>query len=243
MKQSFAIGDIHGGLKALDQLLGLLPLQPNDRLVFLGDYVDGWSESAGVINRLLELEDQYDCIFLLGNHDAWCLQWLKTGQTDTLWLSSGGEATIASYANVDAATREQHLLFMEQLRPWFVDEDNNLFIHAGFCSLHGPAHDRYETNWYWDRTLWEMAIALNPLLTKDSPFYPKRLQHFNQLFIGHTPTTNYGVTTPIHAANLWNVDTGAAFRGKLAAINTRSFEFWQSEPVYSLYPNETGRTK
>ncbi len=243
MKQVYAIGDIHGGLRALNELLALLPLQPQDGLVFLGDYVDGWSESAGVIDRLLELETQFDCIFLLGNHDAWSLQWLKTGQTDELWLSSGGQATIESYANVDTAQRSLHIDFMERLRPWFVDEDKNIFIHAGFCSMHGPQHDRYETNWYWDRTLWEMAIALNPQLDKESPFYPKRLKHFNQLFIGHTPTTNYDIDTPIKAANLWNVDTGAAFRGKLTGLCVQTGQYWQSSPVHHLYPGETGRTK
>jgi serine/threonine protein phosphatase 1 len=109
--------------------------------------------------------------------------------------------------------------------------------------MHGPQHDRYQTNWYWDRTLWEMAIALDPKMDKGSPFYPKRLQHFNQLFIGHTPTTNYGIATPIRAANLWNVDTGAAFKGKLTGIEVQTGQYWQSEPVYSFYPNETGRTK
>ncbi|NIS00876.1 MAG: serine/threonine protein phosphatase, partial [Gemmatimonadetes bacterium] len=36
----YAIGDIHGELGRLDALLGELPLETGDRLVFLGDYVD-----------------------------------------------------------------------------------------------------------------------------------------------------------------------------------------------------------
>jgi serine/threonine protein phosphatase 1 len=243
MKRSFAIGDIHGGLRALDQLLALLPLQPNDRLVFLGDYVDGWSEPAEVIDRLLELEQQYDCIFLLGNHDAWCLTWLKTGEKNALWLASGGQETVDGYAGVDEAKRLVHIQFLERLRNYFVDEDNRLFIHAGFSSMHGPQHDHYATNWYWDRTLWEMALALNPQLSSDSPFYPRRLRLFANIFIGHTPTINYGIETPMLAGNVWNVDTGAAFRGKLTAIDTHSGQFWQSAPVHTLYPGETGRTR
>ena len=47
--RTFAIGDIHGGLRALLQLLGKLNLHPEDRLIFLGDYIDGWSEAAQVI--------------------------------------------------------------------------------------------------------------------------------------------------------------------------------------------------
>ena len=33
----YAIGDIHGRLDLLDELLGKLSLEPDDRLVFLGD--------------------------------------------------------------------------------------------------------------------------------------------------------------------------------------------------------------
>ncbi|MBP1223281.1 putative phosphodiesterase [Flavobacterium sp. 1355] len=46
MKRTLVFGDIHGGLKALIQLLEKIVLNQNDRLIFLGDYVDGWSESA-----------------------------------------------------------------------------------------------------------------------------------------------------------------------------------------------------
>lgn len=43
---TFVIGDIHGGLKALQQLMERMQPKEEDTLVFLGDYVDGWSESA-----------------------------------------------------------------------------------------------------------------------------------------------------------------------------------------------------
>ena len=49
MKRTLAIGDIHGGLKALKQVLERANVNENDKLIFLGDYVDGWSESSQVI--------------------------------------------------------------------------------------------------------------------------------------------------------------------------------------------------
>ena len=56
--RTFAIGDIHGGLKALIQLLNKLEIKQEDKLIFLGDYVDGWSESAQVIQFLIELSEK-----------------------------------------------------------------------------------------------------------------------------------------------------------------------------------------
>ena len=64
--RTLVIGDIHGGLKALVQLLGRTKLTKNDTLLFLGDYVDGWSQSAQVVQFLLELSKNQDCIFIKG---------------------------------------------------------------------------------------------------------------------------------------------------------------------------------
>ena len=63
-----------------------------------------------------------------------------------------------------------------------------------------------------------MAVGMNTELKKDDVDYPKRLKHYNEIFVGHTPTTNYGCWEPMNRANIWNVDTGAAFMGKLSAI-------------------------
>jgi serine/threonine protein phosphatase 1 len=42
-------------------------------------------------------------------------------------------------------------------------------------------------------------------------------------------------------ANIWNVDTGAAFKGPLTILDVDTKEFWQSESLPTLYPNEKGR--
>ena len=53
--RTFAIGDIHGDLAALQTLFARLPqLVPGDTLVFLGDYVDRGPDSAGVVAWLRE---------------------------------------------------------------------------------------------------------------------------------------------------------------------------------------------
>ena len=52
--RTLAIGDIHGGLRALQQVLQRAVVTTDDLLVFLGDYVDGWSESPEVLDFLLQ---------------------------------------------------------------------------------------------------------------------------------------------------------------------------------------------
>ena len=41
--------------------------------------------------------------------------------------------------------------------------------------------------------------------------------------------------------NIWNVDTGATFTGKLSAIDLDTKQVFQSDEVYKMYPNESGR--
>ena len=54
--RKLVIGDIHGGLKALHQIFDRAKVTTTDNLIFLGDYVDGWSQSPQVIDFILELK-------------------------------------------------------------------------------------------------------------------------------------------------------------------------------------------
>ncbi|MFN7675810.1 metallophosphoesterase, partial [Flavobacterium sp.] len=50
MHRKLVIGDIHGGLRALHQIMDRAKVTTDDTLIFLGDYVDGWSESPKVLD-------------------------------------------------------------------------------------------------------------------------------------------------------------------------------------------------
>lgn len=243
MSRTFVVGDMHGAFKALQQLMERINVQASDRFIFLGDYVDGWSQSSEIIQWAIAFGEQQECIFLKGNHDEDCRHWLQTGAVSQSWLAHGGGATIDSYAAVPGNEKEQHLHFFETLRYYYVDDHNRLFIHAGFSNRRGPQHERYPDNVTWDRSLLETALALDKSMAKTSPFYPKRLLLFNEIYIGHTPTTGYGTNLPLQAANLWNMDTGAAFAGKLSAIEINSKQIYQSDTVMNFYPDEKGRNE
>ena len=107
--RTFVIGDIHGALKALIQVLERANVSQEDTLIFLGDYVDGWSQSPEVINFLIQLKETHNCIFMRGNHDDLCYQWLKHHDSNTTWLIHGGQATVDAYANVSLNMRNLFL--------------------------------------------------------------------------------------------------------------------------------------
>lgn len=243
MPKTYIIGDIHGALKALQQVIGRVGVRQKDRLIFLGDYVDGWSQSRQVIDYLIELDRQHDCLFLKGNHDAWCEEWLKGEIRDLSWLVHGGEATLKSYAGITPEQRCRHIAFLNRMQLYYEDRNRHLFIHAGFTSMRGPSNERNSTSYFWDRTLWETALAVDDRINIGSDRYPQRLLLYDEIYIGHTPTTNYGMEVPMKACNVWNVDTGAAFRGRLSVMDIDTKQYWQSEPVWLLYAGEKGRNK
>ncbi len=241
--RTLVIGDIHGAYLALEEVFQKAQVTEQDTLIFLGDYVDGWSQSYEVIEKLIQLNETNTCVFIKGNHDAWLEEWLKSNTSNPTWLFHGGESTVTSYSNRSEEKKKQHLELFNRMIDYYVDAKNNLFIHAGYSSMHGPEKETYTSNYRWDRTLWEMALTMDKRIQKHSKLYPKRLKLYNEIYIGHTPTTNYDVEEPMNAVNVWNIDTGAAFTGRISIMDINTKQFWQSEVVQKLYPNEKGRNK
>lgn len=243
MSKTFVIGDIHGGYLALNQVLERAKVSSLDTLIFLGDYVDGWSQAVEVIDLLLELKAKQPCIFMKGNHEEFLINWLKTKQIKASWELHGGKATIKSYSNCSLDKQKLHLNFLENLEDCYIDDENRLFLHAGFTHSRGVESEYHRPYLWWDRTLWETVMALDPNLSEENILYPKRLKLYKEIFIGHTPTIHFQNDKPMHKANVWNVDTGAAFTGKVTILNVNTKEFWQSDALPSLYPTEIGRNK
>lgn len=69
------ISDIHGNRIALDEVLKDLEAHPADRIVCLGDAIQGGPQPAEVVERLREL----GCPVVMGNADAWLLSGVETG--------------------------------------------------------------------------------------------------------------------------------------------------------------------
>ncbi|SFE63828.1 serine/threonine protein phosphatase 1 [Chitinophaga sp. CF118] len=240
-KRTFVIGDIHGALRALKQLLLKIDLREDDKIIFLGDYVDGWSESAQVIEYLIESDTIYNCIFIKGNHDISCESWLNETILDPNWKLKSGKLTIQSYESFSSERKAAHLDFFSRMKYYHVDEYNRLFVHGGFTASNGPQSEQSKNNLTTDRTLWEIAIMMDSRIKKHSVLYPKKLLLFNEICIGHTPTLTYNSDLPMCACNVWNIDTGAGFTGRLSALNIDTKEILQSDKVLFLYPHENGR--
>jgi serine/threonine protein phosphatase 1 len=110
----YAIGDVHGQLDLLDQLLDVIArdvakdgakdgLEDTPVLLMVGDYVDRGPDSRGVIDRLIALQaasgqaGALETRFLLGNHEQTLLAFLDKPDGGGAWLEFGGGQTLSSY--------------------------------------------------------------------------------------------------------------------------------------------------
>ncbi len=104
----YAIGDIHGCCRELDQLHHLILADVTERtmgqdrpvvLIYLGDYIDRGPDSRGVIARLLQPPPVPGAqrIFLKGNHEEALLDFLIDPEAAAGWLDFGGLETLSSY--------------------------------------------------------------------------------------------------------------------------------------------------
>jgi serine/threonine protein phosphatase 1 len=262
--KTFVCGDIHGNYKGLKQTLERSELNyEKDTLIFLGDIVDGHSETFECVEELLKIKN---LIAIRGNHDYWWLYWLLKGRHPAEW-TQGSKATAESYIKnmIDsenfffydystghARTRlttvdipQSHVIFFKHQIPYYVDNQNRLFVHGGFnrhYAINDEDHNP-EDVLMWDRDLWSQALswkAASKGVLDEKPKF-KMFNDFKEVFIGHTPTQFWDFTTPMNAANVWNLDTGGGFYGHVSIMNVETKEYWQSDDAKSLYPNYRGR--
>jgi len=122
---TYAVGDIHGNLPALRDLLGQLQaeLAADDTIVFLGDYIDRGPDSRGCVDALLAFEAEAACqvVFLLGNHEEWLLKTHHDFTSHSWLLAMDAFETIRSYsADAEvvlrvAAERAEESIYEEQV--------------------------------------------------------------------------------------------------------------------------------
>ena len=242
---TYVLGDLHGQYHSLIQCLTNCNFDySKDTLIQLGDVVDGGEEAFECVEELLKIKN---LIAIKGNHDDWFLDFIKTGLHPAAW-TYGGISTIKSYAtkagikpiirksrqgyktsfnSVDIPLSHRH--FFENQRLYYIDSNNNCFVHAGFNPFQ-PFHEQPDSIFYWDRILWQSAMNWQTKAKHDPEIKPfEMVTKFNNIFIGHTNTMKWGIDKPLKAANIYNIDTGGAKGGKLTIMDVDSKQFWQSE--------------
>lgn len=230
-RRTLVLSDVHGAFKALEQVFERAGFDKElDRLIFLGDVVDGWPDVVECIEFLGSLKN---LVLLKGNHDEWALNWLDPDKDCPYWeynswVTQGGRVTIQS---IERHCAEKTVLeFLSAGIPYFY-EDDALFVHGGI------PEDRLIDECTELELIWDRSMAIESVMS-----YKRPVELYNEVFCGHTPTqTLDGSLKPIISNGVICMDTGASYDGPLSIMDINTKEVWQSDVVKELYPGLKAR--
>ncbi|MBK6493219.1 MAG: serine/threonine protein phosphatase [Sphingomonadales bacterium] len=223
----YAIGDIHGRLDLIDQLILQIEQDNASRnrvrtqIIFLGDLCDRGPNSRGVIERVMQLASaSSDVRLIAGNHEELLIRaWEGDRRSVGLINRVGGRETMLSYgvdevkydeADTDELLEmlvthipESHIAFLKGADDWIVAGDY-LFVHAGIRP--GDAIEEQRTSdLRWIRR----------------EFTDFEGSHGMMVVHGHTITEDVE-----ERVNRIGIDTGAYASGKLTALGLEGEERW-----------------
>lgn len=225
--RAYAVGDIHGRLDLLDEMLSAIEADIRDRsaakivIVFLGDLIDRGPHSAQVVERLrLYSPVHARTVFLMGNHEEVMLRVLDgDGPLLRDWLKFGGAECVRSYGIdpaelaqlstnkalelLKSAIPEAHVDFIRS----FADTlsfGSYLFVHAGIRPG-VTLSEQAQTDLRWIR----------------QPFLDDPRDHGFVVVHGHTITPQVE-----QCGNRIALDTGAYKSGVLTALGIEGPRRW-----------------
>lgn len=250
-KRNLVVGDLHGAYDGFMEVLELAKFNPEkDRLITLGDLCDRGPKTYEIVEYLAKLPNH---VSILGNHDDWFIQWLNTGIHPDNW-QQGGYDTLLSYGtnalgeewnkfyskfeNFTVTTNlnpghipSHHLNYWNRMSLYFIDEDNNLYVHGGF-NRHLPISGQPKQVLLWDRDLFMSSLSYKDIDTNKYKYKFKIKDNFNNIFIGHTSTINWKTDKPMFTGNnIINLDTGGGGGGRITVMDSKTKDYWQSSII------------
>jgi len=225
--RAYVIGDVHGRLDLLDELLDKIETDHRARslakttIVFLGDLIDRGPRSAQVVERLRLYQPPFaQRVFLMGNHEEILLRILD-GEADLIadWLRFGGAPCAESYGinleQLRIARQSEAVGLLEQAIPHehrtflasFVDTASfgqYLFVHAG-VRPGVPLASQLPHDLRWIRL----------------PFLDDERDHGKVIVHGHTISEDIDIRP-----NRIGLDTGAYRTGVLSALGIEEGDRW-----------------
>ena len=229
----YAIGDIHGRLDLLDQMIVAIrrdiDSHPGEGLtVTLGDYLHRGPDSRGVVDRLAHNPFATPYVALKGNHEDLFDMFLQNPSIGVDWRRLGGLETLHSYGisvpsimididyelaaeQLQAALPPDHSKFLASLKTSF-DVGNYFFCHAGIRPG-VPFEGQSKRDLLWIR----------------EEFLNSQMDFGKIIIHGHTP-----VEKPEVLPNRINIDTGAFATGRLTCV---VLEGDRQRFLYAIGPN------
>lgn len=225
-KRIVAIGDIHGKFTKLMSLWEKINVTDDDKIIFLGDYIDRGTEVAETLKWIMEQRTNKNFIFLRGNHEQMMLDIFNKRTNKIMWLFNGGNATIYGFGKLkaeDGTFVDRFLDFAKKLPLYHamtIGGRDFVFVHAGINS-HVSLDKQSEEFLLWSRENFFDAYEGDAvIISGHSP-----VQAFEKFGVSDNPRP-----IKLPGKNVILTDTGSFIRsGKISAVDVLTGEYWQSD--------------
>jgi bis(5'-nucleosyl)-tetraphosphatase (symmetrical) len=242
------IGDVHGCIDELNELIELLALVSADQLIFIGDLIDRGPDSIGVVRQVFQWSKQLNVKIILGNHEEKFLRYvhhIKDGSGIEKQMKR-----IDEFPQLLDALGDDELSFLQKaFHSIHLPENNSLLIHGGVCrDIHFSLPATYlcqEDNSDINKqlSLLNKTRYLNPegkfvSYGDEKPediFWAEEYKgQFGHIYFGHHPFIQ---SNPYQFSHATAIDTGCVYGGWLTAIelseNKVQFKSVAARKVYS----------
>jgi serine/threonine protein phosphatase 1 len=238
----YAIGDVHGCLNTLKDLIQTIGPNADDLVIFTGDLVDRGAHSKQVIDYIIDAQDAgYNFQVVCGNHDNMFLNVIKhtTRDDSELFISNGGLNTLRSYdphLNFDTSAMadlvpDRHIKFLTDL-PTYIELDDIILVHAGLRFKGDPLLELM----YPSLKKHPIVDALKQTSDEDMMWirsiddYDVNLCRGKMLVHGHTVISLDSIKKMIDKGDRIDIDNGCVFGdqygddyGRLVALDLDTF--------------------
>jgi len=195
MPRTIVVGDIHGCFDELTDLLDLIKLKNNDRVVAVGDLITKGPKDAEVLDLFIS-DRRFSSV--VGNHDRKIRQKLRG---EPMRLTKEHRKTLVELER----DRERYAAYLRSL-PYTIDLGSHLVVHAGVrpgVSLEEQmASDLTEIR----------TMGADPSRRRGLPWY-KVYQGRQTVLFGHWPSER-----PRRGPNAIGLDTACVYGGRLTAF-------------------------
>ena len=211
MSRTIVIGDIHGCFDELCDLIELIDLQSDDRIIAVGDLIAKGPKSAKVLDLFIN-DQRFSSV--VGNHDRTIRQRLRG---EPVPLTKQQHDTIQQLDD----DRERYSQYLRSL-PYMIELRNHLIVHAGIRPG-VPLDEQMASDLTEIRTM-----GADPARRQGTAWY-KIYRGPKTILFGHWPKKK-----PKRAPFAIGLDTGCVYGGQLTGYIIESDEF-VSVPARDTY--------
>jgi diadenosine tetraphosphatase ApaH/serine/threonine PP2A family protein phosphatase len=220
-----AVGDVHGCLEELKELVDALKINNQDTLVFLGDLIDRGLHSEGVVQYIKALSDQYSVYNVASNHDEKVVRYhfhqlrLKEDPNYKVPMRVPNSYFNLSESSLEFLAKCPHAVFIDNKD---TDEKYPIcFVHAGLSpSLFNQDPKAFVRNRYFTRNVKDNRLTPVRSIEIDGVwFVPEGSSPWYHFWDGRW-TVVYGHAVnwhPLIENNTIGIDAGCCFGGNLRA--------------------------